>query len=382
MAQPFEILHVFATFATGGPQVRAAAILNRFGNRWRHRIVAMDGNYACRERLDPSLAVEYPQLDLRKGDTRHNLALIRQYCRTAPPDALVTNNWGSIEWAMANLLPPRLRHVHMEDGFGPDEAQGQRPRRIWTRRLVLRRSEIVLPSQVLFGHARDLWKLPAQRLHYVPNGLDLGRFRPDGPRADLPVPGAGPLIGTVAALRREKNIGRLLQAMAQLKQHDIAARLAVIGDGGERPALEAEAASLDLTDRVRFLGHVPDPAAAYRAMDLFALSSDTEQMPFSVMEAMASGLPIAATAVGDVPLMLAEANRPLAVAQDEKALAGALTTLLGDAGLRARLGAANRAKAEHDYDQEVMFATYAALFEGRAVAAGGRAAITRRNRAS
>jgi glycosyltransferase involved in cell wall biosynthesis len=376
MAPPFEILHVFATFATGGPQVRAAAILNHYGRRWRHRIIAMDGNYACRERLGPDVAVEYPKLDLRKGDTRHNVALIRHYCRTAPPDALVTSNWGSIEWAMANLLPPRLHHVHMEDGFGPDEAQGQQPRRIWTRRLVLRRSEIVLPSQVLFGHARDLWKLPARRLHYVPNGLDLGRFRPDGPRAELAVPGTGPLIGTVAALRREKNLGRLLRALALLRQQGIAARLAMIGDGGERAALEAETAALGLGDQVRFLGHVPDPAAAYRAMDLFALSSDTEQMPFSVMEAMASGLAVAATAVGDVPLMLAEANRPCVVPKEDAALAGALAKLLGDADLRARLGAANRAKAERDYDQEVMFATYAALIEGRAPAA-----ITRRNRA-
>ena len=369
MAQPFEILHVFATFATGGPQVRAAAILNHYGRRWRHRIIAMDGNYACRERLGPDVAVEYPKLDLRKGDTRHNVALIRRYCRAAPPDALVTSNWGSIEWAMANLLPPRLHHVHMEDGFGPDEAVRQKRQRIWIRRLALRRSEIVLPSQVLFGHARDLWKLPGRRLHYVPNGLDLGRFRPEGPRADLAVPGTGPLIGTVATLRAEKNIGRLLRAAALLRDRGLGFRLAVIGDGSARTALEAEAEALGLMDRTRFVGHAPDPAAAYRALDLFALSSDTEQMPFSVMEAMATGLPVAATAVGDVPLMLAAPNRPFVVAKEEAALAEALATLLGAPDQGAAIGAANRAKAERDYDQEVMFATYAALFEGSAAAA-------------
>jgi len=366
-ARRFEILHVFSTFATGGPQVRAAALLNRYGERWRHRIIAMDGNLACRERLGPQVEVTFPQLDLKKGDTWHNLRVIRRYCREQPADALVTSNWGSIEWAMANKLPPRLHHVHMEDGFGPDEAQGQKRQRILMRRLVLRRSEIILPSRLLLGYARDLWKLPARRLHYLPNGLDLARFRPDGPRAEIGVPGEGPLIGTVAALRPEKNIGRLLRAAALLRDRGVRFRLVVIGDGGSRPELEALIAQLSLGDRVLFPGHVPEPAAAYRAMDVFALSSDTEQMPFSVMEAMAAGLPVASTAVGDVPVMVAEENRPFVVPKEEAALADALAGLLDDAALRARLGAANRAKAEQDYDQEVMFAAYAGLIEGKAV---------------
>ncbi|WP_270937763.1 glycosyltransferase, partial [Falsiroseomonas oryzae] len=84
-------------------------------------------------------------------------------------------------------------------------------------------------------------------------------------------------------------------------------------------------------------------------------------MPFSVMEAMASGLPVATTEVGDVRVMLPpEAAQQLA-ALDPAALAAALRPLLADAALRARLGAANRAKAERDYDQETMFQAYAAL---------------------
>jgi glycosyltransferase involved in cell wall biosynthesis len=85
------------------------------------------------------------------------------------------------------------------------------------------------------------------------------------------------------------------------------------------------------------------------------------------MEAMAAGLPVASTAVGDVPVMVAEENRPFVVSKEEAALADALAGLLDDAALRARLGAANRAKAEQDYDQEVMFAAYAGLIEGKAV---------------
>jgi glycosyltransferase involved in cell wall biosynthesis len=104
----------------------------------------------------------------------------------------------------------------------------------------------------------------------------------------------------------------------------------------------------------------------YPGFDIVALSSDTEQMPMAVLEAMAAGLPVAATDVGDVRAMLAPENAALLTPLDAGALAGALDALLGDAGLRARLGAANRARAEAVYDQAAMFAAYEALFIGTA----------------
>ena len=236
----------------------------------------------------------------------------------------------------------------------------QLPRRVWTRRLVLRRATVVLPSRRLERIALDIWRLPRRRVRHIPNGVDLS----------LPLPeragggeGAGrlPVIGTVAALRAEKNLTRLLQAFALLA---VPARLVIVGDGPERAGLEALAGTLGIAGSVHFAGHLAEPQAAYRDFDLFALSSDTEQMPLSVLEAMAAGLAVAATDVGDVASMLAGANRPYVVAQDAASLAGAMAALLADPALRRRIGAANRAEAERNYDQERMFQAYAALFEG------------------
>ena len=101
-------------------------------------------------------------------------------------------------------------------------------------------------------------------------------------------------------------------------------------------------------------------------MDIFALSSDTEQMPLSLLEAMASALPVAATDVGDVRHMLApdNATAELVTQRDDAALAMAIGRLAEDAALRARLGQANRARAEAEFDQRRMFDAYAALFDG------------------
>lgn len=350
------LLHVYSTFAVGGPQVRFAALANRFGREFRHAIVAMDGNTACRERLDPGLDVTFPEVEIRKGDTLGNRRRFRAVLAALRPDALVTSNWGSIEWAMANT-PTLVRHLHVEDGFGPEERDRQQPRRVWTRRLLLRRATVAVPSQVLFRLATEVWRLPRGHVHYVPNGIDLARFAV--PRAVNAVP----VIGTVAALRPEKNLARLLRAFAAVRMQR-PCRLVIAGGGPERAALETLAAELGVAADVSFPGHVADTPALYAGFDVFALSSDTEQMPLSVLEAMAAGLPVAATDVGDVRAMLAPDNAAEVVAQDEALLAAALAALLEDPARRALLGAANRARAEAAFDQEAMFAAWHALFRG------------------
>ena len=113
-------------------------------------------------------------------------------------------------------------------------------------------------------------------------------------------------------------------------------------------------------------------ASAYRNFDVFALSSDTEQMPLSVLEAMGCALPVAATDVGDVAAMLDDANRRFVVAKDPAALAASLDALLADPAAARALGAANRARAEREFDVATMAAAYEALFAaGTASVSGG-----------
>ncbi|HJS84791.1 MAG TPA: glycosyltransferase [Acetobacteraceae bacterium] len=348
---PASLLHVFPSFRVGGAQMRFAAVANRFGARYRHLIVSLDGADSARERLAPDLDIAFPTLP------GGGLAAIRWALRALRPDVLITHNWGSMDWAIANL-PSLARHIHIEDGFGPEERDRQFRRRVLTRRLVLRRSTVVLPSRTLLGIAADTWRLPAHRLRYIPNGIDLARFAAPAASASR----AEPVIGTVAALRPEKALDRLLRAFHAVTA-SLPARLVIAGDGPERPRLEHLAATLGVAPRVQFTGHIADPAPLYAGFDVFALSSDTEQMPLSVIEAMAAGLAVAGTDVGDVRRMLAAENRRFVGPRDGNALADSLRALLAAPALRARLGAANRDKATRDYDQEAMFAAYAALFD-------------------
>jgi glycosyltransferase involved in cell wall biosynthesis len=352
------MLSAFPSFEVGGAQVRFAQLARAFGDTWRHAVVAMDGVYDCAGRLPAGLQVSYPEVAVTKGDLVGNVRRFRAALRALRPDVLVTYNWGTIEWCIANLVP-LARHVHIEDGFGPEERDRQIPRRVWMRRLTLRRATVVLPSLTLKRIAEEVWRLPRKRLRYVPNGIALDRFRPRAAGGLA----AEPVIGTVAGLRPEKNLARLLRAFARLCA-ERPARLEIVGDGAERAALETLAGSLGIGASVTFHGYHSDPAPFLERFDVFALSSDTEQMPLSVLEAMASGLAVVATDVGDLRAIVSEENGPLVVAKDDAALAGGLARALADDALRAEAGRANRLKAEREYDERLMAERYGRIFAG------------------
>lgn len=352
------ILHVFPTFRVGGAQVRFAQIANHFGRRCRNLIFAMDGAYDCRQRLRADLDVQYPVIESVKDNTATNWLAFRRALKEHKPDLLVTYNWGSIEWALSNW-PRCVEHIHVEDGFGPDEASGQFLRRIVTRRAALSRSTVVVPSRTLEKIALEVWRLPPQRVRYIPNGIDCKRFaRLPGHEAAEP-----PLIGTVAALRKEKNLERLLRAFARVRATS-PCRLIVVGDGPERSALEALAVTLEVAPWVTFAGHVSDPSALYGTFDIFALSSDTEQMPYTVLEAMAAGCPIAATNVGDILQMVSQANRAFVVPKGDEYLAQALETLLIQSAERTRIGLENAERAKANFSEQEMFAQFEKLYFG------------------
>jgi glycosyltransferase involved in cell wall biosynthesis len=350
-----HLLHIFPTFAVGGSQMRFAQLARLHGEVYRHTVIALDGKIDMAARLQ-GLPVSLHPLAFDKSRPLETFGRFRATLRAIRPDVLLTYNWGAIEWALINRLEGLTRHIHIEDGFGPEEAQKQLQRRIWLRRLALsgKNTTVVLPSRNLERIARDIWRLPPERVRFISNGVDCARFAAQ-PREGR----AGPVvIGTVASLRREKNIGRLIRAFAGIGEGR-EAELLIVGGGVERDGLEQLARTLNLGGKVRFAGQSEHPQDWYPQMDIFALSSDTEQMPLGVLEAMAAGLPVVSTDVGDVALMVSAENRNYVVPAD--GFAAALTRLSADEAARRAMGAANQKKAREDFDENDMAARYSDL---------------------
>ncbi len=147
-------------------------------------------------------------------------------------------------------------------------------------------------------------RFPARKVFVIPNGIDTDRFAPlpdsHRMREALGIEPSAPVVGIVAALRPEKNHRLFLEAAAQVRGKLPQARFLVVGDGPERPALERYAAALGVAEAVQFLGTRDDVPAVVSTFDLFALTSDNEANPVSILEAMAMAKPVVATRVGSV----------------------------------------------------------------------------------
>ena len=362
---PLDILHVHSTFALGGKEARAVALMNAFGNAARHTILSsVPGALGARDAIAPGVRVEFPG-DAPPLTGRPSVARYRALADyMARFDLILTYNWGAMDAVtvkrlFAAQLPPL---VHHEDGFNADEAGGLNWQRNTMRRLMLpAASAVVVPSQMLERIALDVWRQPRNRVHRIPNGIDVAAYA-RGPTANA-IPGLRKrpdevVIGTVAGLRPVKNVPRLVRAALGL----VDTRLVVVGEGPDRDAILGAAAAMGAAHRLVLPGFLPEPRRYIGLFDIFALSSDSEQFPIALVEAMAAGLPVVATDVGDVGAMVAPANRRFIVPRNDDLLGGALRQLVADPALRAALGRANRDLAVEQYDAVTMVAAYRELY--------------------
>ncbi|MCK5945338.1 MAG: glycosyltransferase [Planctomycetes bacterium] len=349
-----RLLHVFATFDVGGPQVRTVTIRERLGDRFEHGFVAADGRQGAARLLRgppaPVFAVSRP------ASTRAQLRSLRDLVRRFRPDLVLTYNWGAVLGGVAARLCG-VPFVHHEETVPIEERGAGLRRRDWFRRVVLAGARAtVCVSTAMHERARRRWRVPAARCLLLPNAVDTDRHAPG------PAEPAGPLVvGCVAQARPEKNWGRLLRAFAAAGAED--ARLLLVGDGPERASAVRLARALGIAERTTFAGAATDPTMHYRRMHVFALPSDDEQHPLALLEAMGHALPVVATDVGDVRATLPAAQRPLVVPPaDEPAFARHLADLLADADLRAQLGAANRRHVVAHHALRDLAVRYAELY--------------------
>jgi glycosyltransferase involved in cell wall biosynthesis len=360
-----RILHCHSTFSLGGKEARAVRLMNAFGDAAEHVVLSgMPGKVSAREAIDRNVRVDFPDDAPPLVGAPGPLRLGRLARTMRGFDLVLTYNWGAFDAVMARRLfggPPLIHH---EDGFNEDEAEAPKPKRNLYRRIGLKAAHrLVVPSERLEKIARREWRQPPERVERIANGIPVARFKA-GPADEIPglarVEGEI-VIGTIAGLRAVKNLSRLVRAVAAMSAKNV--RLVIVGEGPESERIAAEARSLHVADRLVLPGFLSDPARWIGRFDIFALSSDSEQFPISLLEAMAAGLPAVATDVGDVPSMLSADNRPLVVArEDEAAFAAALDSLAARPDLRRALGRANREKAAAEYDEEAMIAAYARLY--------------------
>ena len=225
---------------------------------------------------------------------------------------------------------------------------------------VLRRLRGVAAVSTQIADELKARRVPDRRIRVISNGIAKPAAGPRG----RPISAFRPCILSLNRLSPEKNVHLVLDSVAALQSEFPHIGLIVGGDGPLLNDLRVHAASLGIQDCVRFLGFVQDVRPLYEACDAFVLASQTEGMPIAVIEAMALGLPIVASRVGGIPLMLDDETEALLVEpNDYRSLYETLRRLVADEPLRTKIAQAARARFERDYTAERMAESYIRLYD-------------------
>lgn len=204
-----------------------------------------------------------------------------------------------------------------------------------------------------------------RRLEVIPPGVDTSRYSPDGAafREELGVPENATLIGSVGRLAPSKNYPALLRIAAELPERHGRTAFVIVGDGPQRDVLEAEAGRLGLGKRVIFAGWRPDIANVLPAFDLFLLTSLTEAMPISLLEAMACGKPSVVPAIGGIPEAVEDGRDAfLYPAGDYIAASSAIEKLLDDPRLCSTMGSGAARKIREQFGLDRLAARTESLY--------------------
>ncbi|HEY5054735.1 MAG TPA: glycosyltransferase family 4 protein [Acidobacteriaceae bacterium] len=204
-----------------------------------------------------------------------------------------------------------------------------------------------------------------ERVRMVRNGIDMRPFENVAPalRVEMET-GDTPIVGLIGRLARSKGVDLYLDAAARVLSNGATARFVVIGAGPDRSMLERKIDEMNLRGRATMLGQRDDMPAVYASLDIMVSASRQEGLPMAILEGMASGLPLVATAVGEVPAVVEDGRTGLLVPpEDAGALATGIAELLNDPAGRARMGTAGRERVREEYSAERMAGDYLRVYD-------------------
>jgi glycosyltransferase involved in cell wall biosynthesis len=362
-----RVLHILANLGTGGAERMVAHIATRLDpGRFDVAVVSISKPLETDvERLLADAGVKVWYLGKGLGFDYRTYSKLHRVFREFRPD-IVHTHVHVLRYALPSMLylKPALM-LHTVHNVAEREVE---PRGRWLQRFAFNHGVVpVAVAQEVAASLQRLYKIPACPVvgNCIP--ADLYAF-PKTPRAEWRAKegfqDSDVLFGCVARFAPQKNHTLLLRAFAKGPASDPRAHLILSGTGALLEPAKTQARGLGLASRVHFLGVRTDIPDLLAAMDAFALSSDWEGNPLSVIEAMAAGLPTVSTAAGGVPELIENGKEGFVVPLgDLDGLAESMTFLLNHKEVRQTMGAAAARRARNQFDVSVMIKAYEQLYE-------------------
>jgi sugar transferase (PEP-CTERM/EpsH1 system associated) len=386
MSTPTLIVHVVYRFAVGGLENGVVNLINRLPReRFRHAVVSLtdvDPRFAARmARSDVNVIA----LDKSAGHAFPLYPRLFRLFRKLRPDIIHTRNLAALEAVLPAWVARVPVRLHSEHGWDVGDVDGANAKhrliRLAYRPFV---DHYVALSQGIERYLRDDVRVPAARVTRIINGVDTERFAPARERGavpDWPFARSACVLGTVGRLAPVKNQTLLARAFVRALEIVPALRsrlrLAIVGDGSLRTEISDTLARAGASDLTWLPGSREDIADILQNLDVFVLPSIAEGISNTILEAMATGLPVVATNVGGNAELVADGATGLLVPPgDVEALARGMLRY-ADAGVAQAAGRAARERAETLFSLEAMIGNYSALYERLLNTRRGRQAPSR-----
>ena len=349
------VAHILHSFGTGGMEKGVATLVSNSSEQMRHVIICLTqaGNSV---RLLPK-GTEIIELNKQPGNSIQFYRQLSKVLRQLKPDVVHTRNWGGTDGIIAARLAGIRSVVHSEHGFGPDNPYGTISRRIWIHRLL---SPLVKEYIVLSADLRE-WCTEQVKVKktvtQIINGVDTAQYTPgDGlvMRKTLDISPDAFVVGIVASLNTIKDHPTLIQAFKIVQAQAKNSILLIAGDGPERSKLKKMGGQ-----GIRFLGNRNDIPKLMKSFDVFALTSINEGISNTILEAMATGLPVVASRVGGNPELVVDGSTGLLfVSKNGGQLASNLLIYAKSEHLRKDHGCKGRQRVEEKFSIQAMVAQY------------------------
>jgi sugar transferase (PEP-CTERM/EpsH1 system associated) len=377
------VLHVLYRFDTGGLENGVVNLLNHLpADQFRHAVLAID-------QVVPAFAARLQRDDIRvfalHKPPGHALKLyprIWQLLRELRPTIIHTRNLAALETQLVAAVAGVPVRIHSEHGRDVEDLEGsnnrlQRIRRLYSPFV----HRYVTVSRELQGYLVGRVGIRPERVRQIYNGVDIEKFRPSNhDHARIPgCPFGGPglfLVGTVGRMQAVKNQTLLARAFVHARETNPsltqALRLVLVGDGPLRAEAQAIVDAADLGAHAWLPGERRDVHEVMRGLGAYVLPSLSEGISNTILEAMATGLPVIATHVGGNPeLVVQDETGELVPSQDVGALAAALVRAIGNPMRTAAMSRQARAQAEQRFSLTAMVKAYADLYHQEILAPGG-----------
>jgi glycosyltransferase involved in cell wall biosynthesis len=358
---------VMTSFDSGGTERQMIELVGRLDrSRWNVHLACLhaQGPWLASATTAAGSIAEFPISGFRRADTCRQALGFARWCTRHHIDVVQTTDFYTNTFALPAAAWAR---VPVRIGSRRGHNRDRSPAQLAMQRAAFRCAHTIVGNSAAIADHLVSAGVRAQKVVVIPNGLDLSAFQPAPPRIQRR------RVIAIANLRPEKGYDVLIDAAVNVLRLYPDARFECVGSGPELASLQARVADRAIAGSFSFLGQRDDIPALLNAADIFVLPSRNESLPNSVLEAMASALPVVASAVGGVPEIIDDDRTGLLwPAGDARALAHQLARVMGDAPLGARLGAAARAEAERRFSFDRMVSAFEALYQ-RELAQRGRA---------